>query len=159
MSFERAKAYLEQAGFGGRIITPEQSSATVEEAAAALGCEPEHIAKTMSFIVDGAPVLIVCAGDARVDNHKFKERFHTKAKMIHPDEVEELVGHAPGGLCPFGADEGVAVYLDESLRRFDVVYPAAGNGHSAVRLTVSELEQVSRPASWVDVCKLSEAAR
>lgn len=159
MSFERAEAYLEQAGFGGRIITPEQSSATVEEAAAALGCEPEHIAKTMSFIVDGAPILIVCAGDARVDNHKFKERFHTKAKMIHPDEVEELVGHAPGGVCPFGVNEGVAVYLDESLRRFDVVYPAAGNGHSAVRLTVAELEQVSRPASWVDVCKLPQSAR
>ena len=159
MSFERAKAHLEQAGFGDRIIAPEQSSATVEEAAAALGCEPEHIAKTMSFTVDGAPILIVCAGDARVDNHKFKERFHTKAKMIHPDEVEGLVGHAPGGVCPFGVNEGVIVYLDESLRRFDVVYPAAGNGHSAVRLTVGELERVSHPAAWVDVCKLPEGAR
>lgn len=156
MSFERAKAYLEQAGFADRIITPEQSSATVEEAAAALGCEPEHIAKTMSLLVDGAPVLIVCAGDSRVDNHKFKAQFHTKAKMIHPDEVEGLVGHAPGGVCPFGVNKGVAVYLDESLRRFDVVYPAAGNGHSAVRLTVPELERVSRPASWVDVCKIPE---
>ena len=159
MSFERAKAYLEQAGFGDRIITPERSSATVEEAAAALGCEPEHIAKTMSFIVDGAPVLIVCAGDARVDNRKFKERFHAKAKMIPASEVEGLVGHAPGGVCPFGANEGVIVYLDESLRRFDVVYPAAGNGHSAVRLTVAELERAARPAAWVDVCKISEAAR
>ena len=159
MSFERAKAYLEQAGFGGRIITPEQSSATVEEAAAALGCEPEHIAKTMSFIVGSAPVLIVCAGDARVDNHKFKERFHTKAKMIHASEVEGLVGHAPGGVCPFGVNEGVVVYLDESLRRFDVVYPAAGNGHSAVRLTVAELERAAHPAAWVDVCKIPVAAR
>ena len=158
MSFERAKAYLEQAGFGDRIITPERSSATVEEAAAALGCEPEHIAKTMSFLVDGAPILIVCAGDARLDNHKFKARFHTKAKMIRPDEVEGLVGHAPGGVCPFGVNEGVTVYLDESLKRFDVVFPAAGNGHSAVRLTVPELEQASRPVAWVDVCKIPEAA-
>ena len=158
MSFERAKAYLEQAGFGDRIITPEQSSATVEEAAAALGCEPEHIAKTMSFLVEGSPVLVMCAGDARIDNHKFKAAFHTKAKMIHPDEVEALVGHAPGGVCPFGVNEGVTVYLDESLKRFDVVYPAAGNGHSAVRLTVPELEQASRPAAWVDVCKTPEKA-
>ena len=158
MSFERAKAYLEQAGFGDRIITPEQSSATVEEAAAALGCEPEHIAKTMSFLVEGSPVLVVCAGDARIDNHKFKAAFHTKAKMIHPDEVEVLVGHAPGGVCPFGVNEGVTVYLDESLKRFDVVYPAAGNGHSAVRLTVPELERASGPAPWVDVCKIPEKA-
>lgn len=153
MSFERAKAYLEQVGFADRIITPEQSSATVEEAAAALGCEPEHIAKTMSFIADGAPILIVCAGDARVDNHKFKAQFHTKAKMIHADEVEELVGHAPGGVCPFGINSDVAVYLDDSLKRFDVVYPAAGNGHSAVRLTVPELEQASATHAWVDVCR------
>ena len=153
MSFERAKSYLEQAGFADRIITPEQSSATVEEAAAALGCEPEHIAKTMSFLVDGAPVLVVCAGDARIDNHKFKETFHAKAKMIHPDEVEGLIGHAPGGVCPFGVNEGVIVYLDESLKRFDVVYPAAGNGHSAVRLTVPELERVASPVGWVDVCR------
>lgn len=153
MSFERAKAYLDGIGFGDRVIATAESSATVEAAAAALGCEPAHIAKTMAFLVDDKPVLVLCAGDARVNNSMFKSYFHTKAKMIPGDAVEDLVGHAPGGVCPFGANPEATVYLDESLRRFDVVYPACGDDHSGVRLTVPELERATRAAGWVDVCR------
>lgn len=153
MSFDVAKGYLESIGLGDRVIATEAPSSTVEEAAAALGCEPEHIAKTMAFLVDDAPVLVLCAGDARVNNSMFKRIFHTKAKMVPGDVVEGLVGHAPGGVCPFGAKDGVRVFLDESLRRFDVVYPACGNDHSGVRLTIPELEQATRAEGWVDVCR------
>lgn len=153
MSFERAKSYLDKIGFGDRVIATAEPSATVEQAAEALGCEPAHIAKTMAFLVDETPVLVLCAGDARVNNSMFKRYFHTKAKMVPGDAVERLVGHAPGGVCPFGANPGVAVYLDESLRRFDVVYPACGDDHSGVRLTIPELERATGSSGWVDVCR------
>ena len=153
MSFEKASGYLRSIGLEDRIIVPEASSATVELAAQAIGVTPGEIAKTLSFITKEGPVLVIAEGTARVDNHKYKETFHTKAKMITGDRVEELVGHAPGGVCPFGIQDGVPVYMDESLRKYEIVYPAAGDDHSAVRLTVAELEQASRACGWVDVCK------
>jgi prolyl-tRNA editing enzyme YbaK/EbsC (Cys-tRNA(Pro) deacylase) len=153
MSFEKASGYLRSIGLEDRIIVPEASSATVELAAQAIGVTPGEIAKTLSFITKEGPVLVIAEGTARVDNHKYKETFHTKAKMIPGDRVEELVGHAPGGVCPFGIQEGVHVYMDESLRKYEIVYPAAGDDHSAVKLTVAELEQASRARGWVDVCK------
>lgn len=153
MSFEKAKAYLTDKGYGDRVIETEESSATVQEAADALGVEPARIAKTLSFVTPAGPILILAEGTARVDNRKYKDTFFTKAKMIPFDEVEPLTGHAPGGVCPFGINDGVLVYLDESLRKFDVVYPAAGNGQSAVRLTVEELYEVSNAEGWVNVCK------
>lgn len=136
-----------------RIIVPEHSSATVELAAQAIGVTPGEIAKTLSFLTKEGPVLVIAEGTARVDNRKFKDTFHTKAKMIPGDQVEALVGHAPGGVCPFGIHEGVPVYMDESLKKYETVYPAVGDDHSAARLTVAELEQVSGAAGWVDVCK------
>ena len=153
MSFERAKEYLEARGYGNRIIVPETSSATVAEAAAALNCEPGMIAKTLSFLVEDKPVLVLAEGMARIDNHKFKEHFHCKAKMIPADVVEECVGHDIGGVCPFGVKEGVTVYLDESLKQHETVYPAAGNSQSAVRLSIADLEDCSGYTAWVDVCK------
>ena len=153
MAYERARAHLERFGLDDRIKLFDVSSATVELAAQAVGCEPAHIAKTLSFLLPDGPVLIVAAGDARVDNSKYKARFHTKAKMLAFEEVEPLIGHAVGGVCPFGVNEGVPVWLDESLRRFDVVYPAAGTSNSAVELTLPELEQSSQALGWVDVCK------
>ena len=153
MSFEKAKTYLTDKGYGDRVIETEESSATVQEAADALGVEPARIAKTLSFVTPAGPILILAEGTARVDNRQYKDTFFTKAKMIPFDEVEPLTGHAPGGVCPFGINDGVLVYLDESLRKFDVVYPAAGNGQSAVRLTVEELYEVSNAEGWVNVCK------
>ena len=153
MAFDMAKEHLRKAGLEDRIYEFEVSSATVELAAQAVGCEPARIAKTLSFMVDQKAVLIVAAGDAKVDNHKYKEQFHTKARMLSPDEVTEMVGHSVGGVCPFGVKEGVSVYLDESLKRFDVVYPACGSASSAVRLTIPELELASGSPVWVDVCK------
>ena len=154
MSFEKAKAYLDKKGLGDRVQTFEVSSATVELAAKAVGCEPERIAKTLSFLVDGKAVLILAAGDAKVDNHKYKETFHTKAKMLSPDQVAELVGHQIGGVCPFGIENSATVtYLDVSLQRFDIIYPAAGNAASAVELNCEELSQLSNSAGWIDVCK------
>jgi prolyl-tRNA editing enzyme YbaK/EbsC (Cys-tRNA(Pro) deacylase) len=129
------------------------SSATVELAAIALGCEPERIAKTMSFIVEDNPILIVTAGDVKIDNPKYKAAFGTKAKMIDSDSVEKYIGHAVGGVCPFGINDGVKVYLDESLKRFDTVYPACGSSNSAIELSILELEAVSNYSAWVDVCK------
>ena len=153
MSFDRAKEYLEAKGFGDRIIVPEHSSATVAEAAEALGCTPGEIAKTLSFLQDDQPVLILAEGTARIDNQKYKAWFGCKAKMIPADIVEELVGHAVGGVCPFGINSGVKVYLDESLKRHETVYPAAGTDHSAVRLKIHELESVLDEAGWIDVCR------
>jgi len=153
MSLERARAYLEQKGFAGHLIIPEHSSATVAEAAEALGCEPGMIAKTLSFLQDDKPVLILAEGMARIDNKKYKARFGCKARMIPGDQVEALIGHDIGGVCPFGVNEGVTVYLDESLKLHDTVFPAAGSDHSAVRLTIEELEQCCEYADWVDVCK------
>lgn len=158
MSLEKAKKYLEENGFADRIIILEESTATVAQAAEALGVEPGMIAKTMSFIKDGKAMLVLTEGNARVDNRKFKDAFGVKAKMIPFDEVEGLVGHTPGGVCPFGVNKGVPVYLDESLKNFETVYPAAGNDHSAVKLSVKELESVSEAVGWVDVCKQPETA-
>ena len=153
MSLEIAKSYLEKKGYADHVIELEQSSATVALAAEALGVEEGMIAKTMSFLQNETAVLILAEGTARIDNRKYKDAFHTKAKMIPFDEVEQYIGHAPGGVCPFGIKDGIKVYLDESLRKFDVVYPAAGNDHSAVKLTIAELEDACENAEWVDVCK------
>ena len=153
MSFEKAVNYLKQKGYESRVIVPGESTATVDLAAHALGTEPGAIAKTMSLLVDGKPLLILTEGTARIDNHKFKETFHTKAKMIPADQVEELVGHAPGGICPFGIYEGIPVCLDKSIKKHDTVYPAAGDDHSCVRLTLEELEEAIGNFRWVDVCK------
>ena len=153
MSQERAEKYLESKGFLDHVIRLEASTATVADAADALGVEPGMIAKTMSFLQDDQPILILTEGTARVENRKYKDTFHIKAKMIPFEEVEQWIGHAPGGVCPFGINDGVKVYLDESLRRFETVYPAAGDDHSAVKLTIPELEEVAGAVGWVDVCK------
>ncbi len=153
MSLDRALAHLSRFGLEGRVKLFNVSSATVELAAQAVGCQPERIAKTLSFLLPEGPVLLLAAGDARIDNSKYKARFHTKAKMIPHDQVEELIGHGVGGVCPFGINEGIPVWLDESLRRFDVVYPAAGTPNSAVELSLEELERASQAQGWVDVCK------
>lgn len=154
MAIEEVRQYLAGLGLADRIMEFDASSATVAEAAEDLGCEPARIAKTMAFRVGEDPVLIVMAGDGRVDNPRYKARFHTKAAMIRPEELVEAVGHPMGGVCPFAVRPEVQVYLDESLRRFDVVYPAAGTASSAVRLTVPELEHsVQNFAGWVDVAK------
>ena len=153
MSFDKAKKYLEEKGYADHIIELADSSATVQLAAQALGVEPGMIAKTMSFLQGENAVLILTEGTARVDNRKYKDTFHVKAKMIPFDQVEEVIGHAPGGVCPFGINDDIEVYLDESLKKFDTVYPAAGNDHSAVKLTIPELEQAADAKGWVDVCK------
>ena len=153
MSLEKAKAYLAEKGYADHVIELEDSSATVQLAAQALGVEPGMIAKTMSFLLGDEAILILTEGTAKVDNRKYKDTFHMKAKMIPFEEVEGWIGHAPGGVCPFGIKEGIKVYLDESLKQFDTVYPAAGNAHSAVKLTIAELEEVAGAVGWVDVCK------
>ena len=153
MSIEKAKIFLEAKGFGDRLIVTQNSSATVEKAAEALGCEPGMIAKTLSFMQDSVPVLILTEGLARIDNKKYKAHFGCKAKMIPAEMVEELVGHDIGGVCPFGVKDGVKVYLDVSLKQHETVYPAGGSDHSAVRLTISELEECSDHSGWVNICK------
>lgn len=157
MAIERVREYFRQYGMEGRIIELAESSATVELAAQALGCEPARIAKSLSFMVDEKPILIISAGDVKVDNAKYKARFGTKAKMLSPEQAETLIGHAVGGVCPFGINEGVTVYLDESLKRFTTVYPACGSGNSAIELTIPEMERYSGYQEWVDVCKLKES--
>ena len=144
MAIDKVREYFRQYGMEERILEFEVSSATVELAAEALHCEPCRIAKTLSFLVDGAAILIVAAGDAKIDNPKYKARFAAKAKMLSPDEAVAMVGHAVGGVCPFGIPEGVKVYLDESLKRFETVFPACGSGNSAIELMIPELEQYSR---------------
>lgn len=153
MSIERVRAYFRALGMEERIMEFDVSSATVELAAQALGCEGFRIAKTLSFMAAEGPVLIVCAGDAKVDNARYKARFGVKAKMLTPDDALNLIGHAVGGVCPFAVKEGVTVYLDESLRRFATVYPACGSSNSAIEMTIPELERYSGCAAWVDVCK------
>ena len=153
MSIEQVRAYFKTLGIEERIKEFAVSSATVELAAAALGCEGCRIAKTLSFSVNGSPILIVAAGDAKVDNARYKARFATKAKMLTPDEAVELIGHAVGGVCPFAVKEGVTVYLDESLKRFETVFPACGSSNSAIEVTIPELEQYAGSCEWVDVCK------
>ena len=153
MALEQAKKYLEEKGYGDRVKEFEVSSATVELAAAAVGVAPERIAKSLTFMTEDGPVMILCAGDAKIDNPKYKAFFHTKAKMLSPEEVKECIGHEIGGVCPFGIKEGVKVYLDESLKRFDIVYPACGSSNSAVELNLAELEQLSGCLEFIDVCK------
>ncbi|MBA4687607.1 MAG: YbaK/EbsC family protein [Candidatus Galacturonibacter soehngenii] len=153
MAIERVREYLKKYKIEDRIQEFDVSSATVELAAKALGCNPERIAKTLSFQVDGQAILIVAAGDAKVDNAKYKAQFSAKAKMLTTDEVEEKIGHKVGGVCPFGVNEGVTIYLDESLKRFETVFPACGSSNSAIELTIQELEDYSGYTSWIDVCK------
>lgn len=153
MSFERVKNYFERVGLGARVVEQNQISATVEQAARAIGCEPERIAKTMSFWVDEKPTLVIMAGDAKVNNSKFKACFHQKARMIPGDQLEPLIGHRPGGVCPFAVRKGVRVFLDESLKRFDILYTAGGSPNSTVELTQEELVQHSASEGWVDICK------
>ena len=156
MSIERVRAYFKELGREGDILEFPVSSATVELAAQAVGVIPARIAKTLSFLVGEEPILIVAAGDVKIDNAKYKARFHQKAKMLSPAQVLELIGHPVGGVCPFAVKEGVRVFLDESLKRFQTVFPACGSGNSAIELTLSELEQYSGFEEWVDVCKSPE---
>ena len=156
MAFEKAKEHLKTCGLDDKVMEFEVSSATVKEAAIAANCAEAEIAKTLSFLVEEKPILIVVAGDQKIDNSKFKAEFHTKAKMIPFEEVEGLIGHAVGGVCPFGICDGVEVYLDESLKRFEVVYPACGSSNSAVKLSINELENASAYQRWIDVCKAIE---
>lgn len=154
MSIERAREHMKKWGMEDKVLEFETSSATVELAAMAVGCEPARIAKTLSFKIGDEAILIVTAGDAKIDNHKYKEQFSVKAKMLSPDEVTEKIGHGIGGVCPFGINEGVKVYLDESMKRFETVFPACGSSNSAIELTMEELERCSGYEMWVDVCKL-----
>lgn len=153
MAIEKVKAYFGKYGMEERIQEFDVSSATVELAAVALHCEPQRIAKTLSFMAGERAVLIVAAGDTKIDNAKYKAKFGKKAKMLTPEEVETLVGHAVGGVCPFAVNEGTEVYLDVSLKRFETVFPACGSSNSAIELTIPELEQYSGYTGWVDVCK------
>lgn len=153
MAIERVRQFFKQHEMEDRIQEFEVSSATVELAAKAVNCEPARIAKTLSFKKDEGCMLIVTAGDAKIDNAKFKSQFGMKAKMLTPDEVLEVVGHAVGGVCPFGINEQVDVYLDDSMKRFHTVFPACGSSNSAIELTIAELEQYSGNKEWIDVCK------
>lgn len=155
MSVEKVKAYFKKYNMENRIQEFKESSATVELAAKAVNCEPKRIAKTLSFMVNNTPILIVTAGDTRIDNSKYKEQFKVRAKMIKPDRVEELIDHNIGGVCPFAINENVEVYLDESLKRFDTVFPACGSSNSVIELTIDELKKYSNFKSWIDVCKKS----
>lgn len=156
MSIAAVRDYLTPFGLADKILEFSTSSATVELAAQALGTQPARIAKTLSFLVGEEPILIVAAGDVKIDNAKYKSRFHQKAKMLSPAQVLELIGHPVGGVCPFAVKEGVRVFLDESLKRFQTVFPACGSGNSAIELTLSELERYSGFEEWVDVCKSPE---
>lgn len=153
MSIEKVRGYFSELGIADRIQEFDVSSATVELAAKALGCDPDRIAKTLSFKVGEDCVLIVAAGACKVDNGKFKAQFHTKAKMLTPDEVQEMVGHAVGGVCPFAVNDGVKVYLDVSLKKYQTVFPACGSSNSAIELTIEELDKYSKCLGWIDVCK------
>ena len=157
MSIEKVRAYFSAFGMETRILEFPVSSATVELAAVAVGCEPQRIAKTLSFMVGDKPILIVAAGDAKINNPKYKAQFSQKAKMLSFDQAAELIGHAVGGVCPFAVNDGVTVYLDESLKRFSTVFPACGSSNSAIELTIPELERYSGFTAWVDVCKLPVA--
>ena len=153
MAIEKVRAYFQQFDMQDRILEFPVSSATVELAAVAVGCEPARIAKTLSFLADEKPILVVTAGDTKINNSAYKAQFHGKAKMLTPEQVVDLIGHAIGGVCPFAVNPGVAVYLDESLKRFETVFPACGSSNSAIELTIPELEKYSGYTAWVDVCK------
>ena len=156
MAIEKVRAYFEQFGIADRIKEFHESSATVELAAHALCTEPCRIAKTLSFMLGDKAILIVTAGDAKIDNHKYKSFFGAKAKMLKPEEVNDLIGHGIGGVCPFGINDGVTVYLDESLKRYEYVYPACGSGNSCVKLSIAELEELSGYIEWISVCKAKQ---
>ncbi|MBQ6839478.1 MAG: YbaK/EbsC family protein [Oscillospiraceae bacterium] len=153
MSIEKVRRYFAQLGMAERVLEFPVSSATVELAAVAVGCEPARIAKSLSFLVEDKPILVIAAGDTKINNSAYKAQFHAKAKMLTPEQVVELIGHIVGGVCPFAVNPGVAVYLDESLKRFDTVFPACGSSNSAIELTIPELEKYSGFTAWVDVCK------
>lgn len=153
MAIEKVRKYFSQWHMQNRIQELELSSATVELAAKALGCEPERIAKSLSFKVNEQAILIVTAGDAKIDNRKYREKFNIKAKMLAPNEVKEFIGHDVGGVCPFGIKKGISVYLDKSLKRFETVFPACGSSNSAIELSIPELEKYSGFDEWIDVCK------
>lgn len=156
MAIDKVREYFRKYGMEDRIREFEVSSATVALAAQALCCEPARIAKTLSFLVEDQAILIVAAGDVKIDNGKYKKQFGTKARMLSPKQVTEMVGHAVGGVCPFAVNEGVKVYLDESLKRFETVFPACGSGNSAIELTIPEMEKYAGEEGWVDVCKLTD---
>lgn len=156
MSIERVKKYFKQFNIEDKVMEFPVSSATVELAAKALNTEGCRIAKTLSFSVNDSPILIVTAGDAKIDNKKYKAFFGAKAKMLSFDEVEEKIGHAVGGVCPFAINEGVTVFLDECIKRFETVFPACGSSNSAIELTPEELEKYSGYKQWIDICKLPE---
>ena len=153
MSVDKVKQYFSKYGMESKMLEFDVSSATVELAAAALNCEPGRIAKTLSFLVGDEPILIVSAGDVKIDNSKYKKTFGKKAKMLTPDQVVEMIGHAVGGVCPFAIKEGVTVYLDASLKKYETVFPACGSSNSAIELTIPEMEKYSGYKEWVDVCK------
>lgn len=153
MSIDKVREYFKKYNMDNKVLEFDVSSATVELAAQALHCEPCRIAKTLSFLVGEAPILIVTAGDAKIDNAKYKAKFGKKAKMISFDDVETVIGHGVGGVCPFAVNENVTIYLDESLKRFETVFPACGSSNSAIELTIPELEQYAAYTEWVDVCK------
>lgn len=157
MAIEKVKDYFKKYNIDNRVLESKESSATVELAAIAFGCEPKRIAKSLSFIVNNNPILVVTSGDTKVDNSKFKNYFGVKASMIAFDNVEELIGHAVGGVCPFAINNNVKVYLDTSLKRFDTVFPACGSSNSAIELTINELEKYSKYIEWIDVCKEKDA--
>lgn len=154
MSIEKVRNYFKTLNIEDRILEFDVSSATVELAAQALNCEGKRIAKSISFMKNDEPILVVTAGDMKIDNSKYKKKFGTKAKMLTPDEASKLIGHAVGGVCPFAVNDGVKIYLDESLKRFDTVFPACGSSNSAIEVTIPELEKFSNFDEWVDVCKL-----
>lgn len=156
MSIEKAKEYFKNFNMESKVLEFDVSSATVELAAIAVGCEPQRIAKTLSFKIGDKSILIVTAGDAKIENSKYKAKFSTKAKMLSREELLETVGHDIGGVCPFGINDGVDVYLDESLKRFTTVFPACGSSNSAIELTIDELEKYSNSKEWVDVCSIRE---
>ncbi len=156
MSVEKVKQFFKEHGADNMVIELGESCATVELAANALGCESSRIAKTLSFHVGDRVVLVVASGDTKIDNAKYKAQFGTKAKMLSFDEAEPLIGHAVGGVCPFAVNDGVEVYLDKSMQRFDVIYPACGSSNSLAQMTLKQLEEYSNYISWVDVCKLAE---
>lgn len=155
-TIQAVRAYFKTLGIDNKIMEFPVSSATVWLAAEAVGTEPARIAKTLSFDAAGRALLIVCAGDTKIDNAKYKAGFHTKAKMLPPDEVPVRIGHAVGGVCPFAVKEGVDIYLDISLKRFQTVYPACGSSNSAIELTPEEIFRFSGAKEWIDVCKLME---
>lgn len=153
MAFDIAKEYLKKFGFDDRVMVFDASSATVALAAIAIGCDGDEIAKSLGFLIDDKPILVIVSGNSKIDNGKYKNEFNTKAKMIPFGDVEKLIGHAAGGVCPFGINDGVDVYLDESLKKHKIVYPACGSSNSAVKLKLEELEEISNYKKWVDVCK------